>query len=305
MKTQCARPPLFFVVLLFVSVPYALAGTGALGASADLPHTVPFELGDAQFAPGDNITIQQIRGTSDTIAVGGTYSVEGTYTLGSRDEADLGFHATTSSTNFTPIAPGQSMRIKNGTGSFHLVKTVNEDGYLHVSFYSGNAFGGVYFGQGKWVLHNKEFRYPDQNGLDGSLGKTVSLSGPNQALLEYLGSPVEPPANMDARYTKEGLINTIQLAARNAGITLKNVAIDDSEYPFLVGVICGESDFSKLKDQIKPMDGYHYNGSVGNDTCHAFSLVPFQANPREAGQHIAHRLMLRQQVFYDKLSAQE
>jgi hypothetical protein len=147
------------------------------GTSENLPHAVRYELGDAEFAPGDNITIQQVRGTRDTIATGGTYS--------------------------------------------------------------------------------------------------------------------------------DGLINAIQLAARNAGVALRKVAIDDPEYPFLVGVICGESDFPKLKDQIKKMDGYAYNGGTGSHTCYAFSIIPYKAYPPEASQRIHHRLMLRTQVFYEKLSAQK
>src|SRR5664279_4100042 len=70
-------------------------------------------------------------------------------------------------------------------------------------------------------------------------------TGPNKVLYEYLGDPVAPPADMDAAYTKEGLIKAVQTAAGNAGITLKRIEIDDSEYPFLVGVICKEGDYSK------------------------------------------------------------
>ena len=286
----------------------AVAGEAAIdGTVGNLPHAVRYELGDAEFARGDDITIQQVRGTGDTIATGGTYSVEGTYTLGSRDEADLAFFTTTISySGPTPIDPRQHVRIKKGTGSFHLVKTLSEDGFLHVSFYpvpSGSDFGGVYFGQGNRVLRNIGFSHLDHPGNGGS--PPVSLSGPNQLLLEYLGNPVEPSANLDARYTKEGLISAIQLAGRNAGVALKKVAIDDSEYPFLVGVVCRESDFPKLKDQIKKMDGYTYNGGTGSHTCNAFIIVPYDAYPREASQRIHHRLMLRQQVFYDKLSAQK
>jgi hypothetical protein len=284
----------------------AVAGKAAIGGtSVELPHAVRFELGDAQFAPGDTITIQQIRGTSDTIATGGTYSVEGTYTLGSKDEADLAFFTTTISDNGpTPIDPQQHVRIKKGTGSFHLVKTLSADGYLHLSFYpvpSGSDFGGVYFGQGNRVLRKKGFSHLDHPGSDSSSPK--SWSGID-VMIEYLGKPVEPLANLDARYTKEGLINAIRLAARNAGVTLRKVAVDDSEYPFLVGVICGEPDFRKLKDQIKKMDGYAYNGGTGGRTCNVFSIVPYDAYPQEVSKRIHRRLMLRQQIFYDKLSAQ-
>ena len=114
MKTERARLPRLFAALLIATLPGAVASMAATDmASGDLPQVVPFELGDAQFAPGDNITIQQVRGTSDTIITGGTYSVEGTYTLSSRDEADLAFYATTiSASGPTPVAPKQRARIK-------------------------------------------------------------------------------------------------------------------------------------------------------------------------------------------------
>jgi hypothetical protein len=298
MRTPPAHISQFLVALFTLTASCATAHAGDTdGTSSDLPYVVPFELGDAQFPPGDSITIGQVRGTSAKIMVGGTYSVDGTYTLGSRDEAQLAFYASTSSTNSTPVDQKQKVQVQKGSGSFHLVKTMNEDGYLHVSFYPG-AFG-VYFGQGNWVHRSK---VPIQS---------VSLTGPNQTLLEYLGNAVDPPTNLDARYSRQGLINAVQLAARNAGITVKSVVIDDSEYPFLVGVFCAGADAVKLKAQIKLMDGYDYGGAVGNDsnadgsdTCNTFSIVPHQAHPKEAMQAIAHRLLLRQQVFYNKLVSQ-
>ncbi|MDB6122681.1 MAG: hypothetical protein JWQ71_1674 [Pedosphaera sp.] len=302
MKISSALRFRFFTALLTLTMTCGFAV--ADGTDVSSLHAVRFELGDVQFAPGDSITIQQVSGTSDTIAVGGTYSVDGTYTLVSQDEADLALHATVNSAMRTAIDSKQHVHIKKGTGSFHLVKTLQEDGYLHVSFYpvpSGSAFGGLYFGQGNRVLHHKGFSHPDHTATGSSSEKPESGSGPNQALLAYLGEPVQPPANMDAKYTKKGLLDAIQLAARNAGITTKKVVIDDSEYPFLVGVICKDSDSAKLKDQLKKLEGYEYNGSVGSDTCNAFSLVPYKAHPQEAAQSIDHRLLLRQQVFLNKL----
>jgi hypothetical protein len=273
-------------------------------AAADLSHIVQFELGKSDFASGDSITIQQVRGTSDVIKVGETYSVDGTYELASHNEADLAFYATSiSASGPTPVDPLQHIRVKKGRGTFHLVKTMGEDGYLHVSFYpatSGGSFGGIYFGQGNRVLRSWASASPS------------AASGPNQALLEYLGNPVEPPANMDARYSKEGLTSAIQSAARNAGITVKKVEIDGSEFPFLVCVVCGGSDASKLKAQIKKMDGYEYSGcigndvnSVGSDTCNVFSIVPYAAYPEGTRQQIYRRLWLRQQVFYDRINGQK
>ncbi|MDR3377191.1 MAG: hypothetical protein P4M10_00780, partial [Verrucomicrobiae bacterium] len=126
--------------------------------AGDLPQVVQFELGKSSFAPGDRITIQQVRGTSGSIKTGETYSVDGTYELASRDEADLALYITTEgASGGTPVDPRQHIAVKQGSGSFHLVTTMSQDGYLHVSFYpakSGSVFGGVYFGQGNRVLRD-------------------------------------------------------------------------------------------------------------------------------------------------------
>ncbi len=279
----------------------SVSGLLAQPVTGDLPHAVQFELGKSEFAPGDGITILQMRGTSEVIKVGETYSVDGTYELASHDRADLAFYATTiGASGLTPVDPQQHINVKKGSGSFHLVKTMGQDGYLHVSFYpleSGSGFGGVYFGQRDRVLHAWSHS-----------GSAVALSGPNQALLEYLGNPVAPPVNMDVRYTKEGLTNAIQTAARKAGITVKKLALDDSEFPFITGVFCAGSDFPKLKEQIKKLDGYEFSGSIGSsvnrdgsDTCNVFSLVPYHTYPEGSFEQIYHRLGLRQQVFYDQI----
>src|ERR1700743_3801250 len=90
-------------------------------------------------------------------------------------------------------------------------------------------------------------------------------SGPNEALINYLGNPVMPPTNMDQRYTTGALTNAVRHAAHDAGITLKSVAVDDSEFPFLLGVVCHGSDCIKLKSALKAMPGYEYGGGMGND----------------------------------------
>jgi hypothetical protein len=191
------------------------------------------------------------------------------------------------------------------------VKTVREEGYLHVSFYpvpGGSCFGGIYFGQGQWVLHHKGWSYLDPHprgqdslGTGHAPGGPVSLTGPNQALLEFLGESVEPPADMSAAYSKDGLIKALQTAARNAGITVKRVEVDDSEFPFLVGVICKEGDYSKLTAQLRKLDGYEYNGGISSSTHSAMNLVPHRAFPRAVIQRIDHRTGLREQVLFDKI----
>jgi len=176
---------------------------------------------------------------------------------------------------------------------------VNEDGYLHLSFYpvpSGSDFGGIYFGQGNWVLRKKGWSHAN---------KPPSSSGRNQVIFEYLGDPVEPPSNMDAAYSRLGLHNAIQIAAGNAGTSLQKLVIDDSEFPFLIGVVSEPGDFDKLAGQLKKMNGYEYGGSVGSPTLHSFNIVPYHSFPPEASQRISRRLTLRQQILFDKISAQK
>ncbi|MGO8931428.1 MAG: hypothetical protein ACLQU3_31620 [Limisphaerales bacterium] len=303
-------------VSALLSLTFVLAAWGAAnGIAADFSSTVPFELGEGGFLPGDSITIQRVSGTSPTIRTGETYCVEGAYTLASKEKADLALFATTMSKGSTPTDPSQIMHVEKGTGTFRLVKVMREEGYLHLSFYpasGGSSFGGVYFGQGKWVNHDKGWSHlatdaqsPDHGATASSTGAPLSLTGPNQALLEYLGEPVESPADMSAAYSKDGLIKAIQTAARNAGITVKRVEIDDSEFPFLVGVICKEGDYSKLTDQIRKLDGYEYNGSVGSHTHNAMNIVPYRAFPSALGERIGHRTGLRMQVLQNKLTRLE
>ena len=277
----------------------------------NLRYKVPFELGSSAFAPGDNITINRVRGTSKKIEVGGTYSVEGTYTLSSEDEATLAFFDTSvSHSGPTRIDPKQRIHIKKGSGSFYLVKTMHDDGYMHVSFYTDESFGGVYFGQGDRVYHGSpSLRSHNDSIGDSSTQERPSFSGPNQALFNYLGNPVMPPPNMDPRYTVTGLTNVVAQAALGAGITVKSVAVDDSEFPFIVAVTCGGSDFVKLKSVLKTMPGYHYGGGVGNDsnddgsdTCNVFCIVPYDAFPRGTANQIYRRLMLREAVFHDQIA---
>jgi hypothetical protein len=277
-------------------------------ASADFAYNVPFELGHSEFAPGDSITITALRGTSDVIATNQTYCVEGVYTLASADEADLCFYATISNPNPTPVDPRQRVRIQKGTGNFRLIKTVAELGYLHLSFYpvpGGSDLGGIYFGQGEWVRRAPWGKGGGQSTFNNRLQRIVSrakIQAANQTIYDYLGEPVAPPQNLNAAYTSDGLTNAIQAAAQSAGVAVQRVEIDDSEFPFLIGVTAAtEDDYQKLIEQLKKTPGYEYGGSVGGSGRHAFSLTPYHAFPSESAQRISHRLTLRMQIFCDKI----
>ncbi len=121
-------------------------------------------------------------------------------------------------------------------------------------------------------------------------------------LVQYLGTAIAPPANLDPSYTKQGLLDALQLAAQNAGVSLKKVQVEDSEFPYLLGVVSAPGDWDRLKAQLKKLDGYDYSGAVGSDTFNAFSITPPRAFPPGAEQNIFRRTNLRMQVLADQLN---
>jgi hypothetical protein len=141
-------------------------------------------------------------------------------------------------------------------------------------------------------------------GLIGllSAGCSKHASGPNQALYDYLGNPVAPPASIDAAYTKEGLTSAVQDASQAATVSLTQVEIDDSEFPFLIGVVCAnKGDIGKLGAQLRKEAGYNYSGGISGDGASVMDITPYSAYPTSARQQIHHRLMLREALFYDKM----
>ncbi len=58
-------------------------------AGYDLSQVVKFEIGQTQLPKGDSITIEEVRGTADTMTAGNLYEVKGTYVLNSADKAML------------------------------------------------------------------------------------------------------------------------------------------------------------------------------------------------------------------------
>jgi hypothetical protein len=134
--------------------------------------------------------------------------------------------------------------------------------------------------------------------------QTASAQAPDN-LVQYLGSAVEPPANLDPAYTKQGLLDALQLASRNAEVSLKKVKLDDSEFPCLLGVVTAPGDWDKLKDQLKRLNGYEYHGAVGSDTFNAFNITPLRVVPSSLVNSVLRRTNLRVQVLADQLDIPE
>jgi len=118
---------------------------------------VPFVVGASRFDEGDKISIRKVRGTASDFEPGGTYWIEGSYTLASRDKASLSAFVTAKNADDgkTSIDEEQTMTVERGSGTFSLKLRMPYEGWPHVSFYpdgGGDGFGGVYFGTGDSVL---------------------------------------------------------------------------------------------------------------------------------------------------------
>ena len=128
----------------------------------DLSHVVHFETGKTGFKEGDKITIDEVRGTSDTMNAGNTYVIKGTYKLASAKSAELAAFTTADSRDAKamsmqniPNQKTQTTMVEQGEGQFTLILYMWYDGNPHLSFYpsdGGSSFGEVYFGTGGSVL---------------------------------------------------------------------------------------------------------------------------------------------------------
>lgn len=137
-----------------------------------------------------------------------------------------------------------------------------------------------------------------------SAAAAPEASPASAALITYLGDSVPAPANIDPAYTKEGLIDAIRRAAQAAGVSVKRVEIETSEFPFIAGVVCeSDAEFEKIKAQFRTMHNYQYGGATSSHGTYAFNITPYQAYPSEAGQRISRRTILRQQMFFDQLNS--
>ncbi|HSK42453.1 MAG TPA: hypothetical protein VLA83_01055 [Candidatus Binatia bacterium] len=117
------------------------AGSGivAQDSSNDFSHVVTREQG------GDIIKVLEVRGPSDTIMVGNTYEVRGTYKLASQDKALLMVNVTVDAGKpheSHPDLPKQRMIVEKGEGTFTLQFHMWTEGQPRVSFFPAKGGHG-------------------------------------------------------------------------------------------------------------------------------------------------------------------
>jgi hypothetical protein len=59
----------------------------------------------------------------------------------------------------------------------------------------------------------------------------------------------------------------------------------------------------KLQQELRKLPGYQYSGGVGSHAATAFNLVPYHSMPPDAQQRMIRRVMVRQGMLFDKMSA--
>jgi beta-lactamase regulating signal transducer with metallopeptidase domain len=150
--TKLTPKKLAAIAMSFVGCVIVLSCFGGSFASAqasdDFSHVVNLE----KTSSGDLITITEVRGPSDTLAVGNTYEVRGTYKLVSQEKALLMINVTMETRQpheSHPALPRQKMIVEKGEGTFTLQFHMWHEGMPHVSFYpnnkGGSGFAARYF----------------------------------------------------------------------------------------------------------------------------------------------------------------
>jgi hypothetical protein len=317
MKTTYCKATLTTAVLSVVLTVIATAA-GNPADEAEFPYFIQADLGATEFAPGDNIVITSFRGDRQHIEVGGHYLLEGSYTLGSAESADLAWFSTSRGpSGSTPVADAQHVNITAGSGDFRLKKTMTDDGWLHISFYvDKHSHGGVYFGEKGFentVFRQKGWSDFSRNLREGlspveaaskppavQIGGGIASGQANAAIMAYLGDPVPAPANLDSKYWPTNLAAAFIAMGNKSGWHIQKLVVDESEFPFLVyGLIDGRH--ALVEKDIREMEGYDYSGSVRDSTdkrtYFSLNMIPHSQYP--AGQAAAcnRRLMVRLQML--------
>jgi hypothetical protein len=312
------------VVVSAFYLPGAIASVQAeeKAPETDFPYVIQPEPGSIEFAPGDRIVITSVRGNREHLVPGGRYLLNGSYTLASAEKADLSWFVTSRGpSGATPITDDEHVIITKGSGNFHLEKTILDGGWMHVSFYVGNqSHGGIYFGEKGFentVLRNKGWSdFPaastgETHGTPpGSRGddRTDTSTRHNRSIMDYLGDPVRPPAALNETYSPVNLLAVFTALSKKCGLEIKNLEVDDSEFPFLIyGILAGKPNFGPFETDLRQLKGYDYGGSVVGSTAAGstyFSMNIIPHNQYPPGQIVAcnRRLVVRLQMLADAIS---
>lgn len=127
----------------------------------------------------------------------------------------------------------------------------------------------------------------------------ITLDWGHATLAPAIDEPVPAPSNLDPKYAPEALANVVRVACKTLGYRIRHLAVDSSEFPFIVhGVLADRCDHKALRDALPAFDSYAYvacamNYRSGGDTLFALSITPANQYPRLYSQSIRQRLPAR------------
>ena len=101
--------------------------------------------------------------------------------------------------------------------------------------------GGVYF-------RERGYEPTEQQAREAAAGQIVVSNRANRALMHYLGDPAPAPEDLEARYHPTNLLAAFTAVSKQAGWQVQKVAVDDSEFPFVVyGLLAGKPDLRAIE----------------------------------------------------------
>lgn len=123
-------------------------------------------------------------------------------------------------------------------------------------------------------------------------------------------APIPPPDPLDSRYSAEGLLTAFRVMAKQLGAPVRSVAVDTSEYPYLVhGVLAGKHSHQDMRRVLNSLPGYAYNGSTtmisttminSSQTTFVLNMNPSNTYPRDRRSAISQRMMPRLRALLNR-----
>ncbi len=281
-------------------------------ALAELAPNLPHKIAIASeakktFRASDRIDIEEVTGTAPDFRVGETYRVKGVCRQTTLSNGELYLGNTSTGSNAITAAQGSTNHVKlaQGATSFDFIFTLHRPGRLHVTMYdldnhslTDNAYAGLFLGP-------VTGQAPDAAAgkKEGTPASGDSYHKANEAILAYLGQPVPPPAELDNKFSAKGLLAAFTGLCEKEGYPIKELMVDDREFPFLVfGRIAGKKDINGFTKELGPMEPYVYGGSVigrteTGENFFSVNLTPSSNYPANAAQACRRRLMIRMEML--------
>jgi beta-lactamase regulating signal transducer with metallopeptidase domain len=272
-----------FVAGAFVLSSLAAARTGELDLAGNISQAVPFVVGTTHLSGGDNITIEEIHGTSDTFAAGNVYEIKGTYKLASHEKAALAVSITTDigyPARHVPIAGVQRSQgtnkviVEKGEGHFRLLMFMADEGSPHLSFYplpGGESFAIVNFAHRQYsaedMSHRVRFAIDRTQFEEGDSITIDEIRGTADTIAE--GNVYEITGFYKLTSQPKAILSTS--FHRPASGTARSRGLDDTQGPRKMDVERGEGRFRLIlymREEGTPRLSFYGGG-------HAFAKVDF------------------------------